>query len=139
MEACSARSSARPSSASAGRSRAPGDDAAAERRRGAEAGARPGEEDRRALLDLVGHYLEPGAVDALAFLEARPDSATAARCADREIAVRRFHDEGGRHADLHLKNLLIRESGDTAECIIIDLDKARITPASPTTSGWRES
>jgi tRNA A-37 threonylcarbamoyl transferase component Bud32 len=43
-------------------------------------------------------------------------------------AVRRFHDEGGRHSDLHVKNLLIRERGDTTECIVIDLDKARITP-----------
>ena len=78
---------------------------------------------------VVGTYLEPGAVDALAFLEARPDPPRLLRAARAAgSAVRRFHDEGGRHADLHVKNLLIRESGDTAECIIIDLDKARITP-----------
>ena len=78
---------------------------------------------------VVGTYLEPDAVDALNFLEsdpARPRLLRAASAVGR--AVRRFHDEGGRHSDLHVKNLLIRERGDTAECIVIDLDKARITP-----------
>jgi tRNA A-37 threonylcarbamoyl transferase component Bud32 len=48
-------------------------------------------------------------------------------------AARRFHDAGGRHADLHVKNLLLRERGAGVECVVIDLDKARIasdaTPA----------
>jgi tRNA A-37 threonylcarbamoyl transferase component Bud32 len=47
--------------------------------------------------------------------------------------VRRFHDAGGRHADLHVKNLLLRERGTGYEAILIDLDRARIgidvTPA----------
>jgi len=78
---------------------------------------------------VVGTYREPGAVDALAFLESEPDRPRLLRAAEAVgNAVRRFHDEGGQHADLHVKNLLIRETGDTAECIIIDLDKARITP-----------
>jgi len=77
---------------------------------------------------VVGTYLEPDAVDALAFLESGPDPPRLLRAAEAMgSAVRRFHDEGGRHADLHLKNLLIRERGDTTECIVIDLDKARIT------------
>jgi Lipopolysaccharide kinase (Kdo/WaaP) family len=47
-------------------------------------------------------------------------------------AVRRFHDAGGRHADLHIKNLLFRERGPETEAWIIDLDKARAgTPAGP--------
>jgi 3-deoxy-D-manno-octulosonic acid kinase len=78
---------------------------------------------------VVGTYLEPDGVDALTFLEAEPDLPRLLRAAEAMgTAVRRFHDEGGRHADLHVKNLLIRERGDTAECIVIDLDKARITP-----------
>jgi 3-deoxy-D-manno-octulosonic acid kinase len=78
---------------------------------------------------VVGTYLEPDAVDALVFLEAEPDPPRLLRAAEAVgSAVRRFHDEGGRHADLHVKNLLIRASGDTTECIVIDLDKARITP-----------
>jgi tRNA A-37 threonylcarbamoyl transferase component Bud32 len=78
---------------------------------------------------VVGTYLEPDAVDALTFLESGPDPKRLLRAAQATgSAVRRFHDEGGRHADLHVKNLLIRERGDTTECIVIDLDKARITP-----------
>jgi len=78
---------------------------------------------------VVGTYLEADAVDGLTFLESEPDRPRLLRAAGAVgSAVRRFHDEGGRHADLHLKNLLIRERDDTAECIIIDLDKARITP-----------
>lgn len=77
----------------------------------------------------VGTYLEPDAVDALSFLESEPDRPRLLRAAEAAGgAVRRFHDAGGRHADLHVKNLLIRERSDTSECIIIDLDKARITP-----------
>lgn len=76
-----------------------------------------------------GSYLEPDAIDALRFLEARPEPARVLRgAAAVGRAVRRFHDEGGRHADLHVKNLLLREQGERAECIVIDLDKARITP-----------
>jgi tRNA A-37 threonylcarbamoyl transferase component Bud32 len=78
---------------------------------------------------VVGTYLEPGAVDALRFLGSEPDLPRLLRAAEATgNAVRRFHDEGGRHADLHLKNLLIRERDDRIECIVIDLDKARITP-----------
>jgi len=77
---------------------------------------------------VVGTYLEPDAVDALAFLETEPDRARLLRAAEAMgNAVRRFHDEGGRHADLNVKNLLIRERDETFECIVIDLDKARVT------------
>lgn len=78
---------------------------------------------------VVGTYLEPDTVDALLFLESAPELPRLLRAAEAVgSAVRRFHDEGGRHADLHVKNLLIRERNGTAECIVIDLDKARITP-----------
>jgi hypothetical protein len=54
----------------------------------------------------------------------------AARAAGRAIA--RFHACGGRHADLHLGNLLIRESGPDFEVTVIDLDRARAgAPPSP--------
>jgi len=78
---------------------------------------------------VVGTYLEPDAVDALSFLESAPEPPRLLRVAEAVgSAVRRFHDQGGRHADLHVKNLLVRERDGSAECIVIDLDKARITP-----------
>ncbi len=69
---------------------------------------------------------EAHAVDGLAFLAAGPD-ARRVRNAARSVgrAVRRFHDAGGRHADLHLKNLLVREGAQGFEVIVIDLDRAR--------------
>lgn len=47
-------------------------------------------------------------------------------------AVRRFHDAGGSHPDLHVKNLLVRERRDGCEILVIDLDRAIIAaPVSP--------
>jgi 3-deoxy-D-manno-octulosonic acid kinase len=78
---------------------------------------------------VVGTYLEPDTVDLLSLLESAPEPSRLLRIAEAVgTAVRRFHDQGGRHADLHVKNLLIRERDDSTECIVIDLDKARITP-----------
>jgi hypothetical protein len=71
-------------------------------------------------------YFEEGTEDAAAFLAAKPDSARLDRAlvaAGRAIRV--FHDAGGRHADLHVKNLLLREAAGATACIVIDLDKAR--------------
>ena len=73
---------------------------------------------------------EERAPDAAAFLTTRPapervDAAAAA--AGR--ALRLFHDLGARHRDLHVKNLLVRESPDSVEIVIIDLDRARLTGA----------
>jgi 3-deoxy-D-manno-octulosonic acid kinase len=77
----------------------------------------------------VGTTYEEGSVDLLAFLRARPDRARALQ-AFRELgrAVRRFHDAGGRHGDLQVKNLLLREEGGRVRGLVIDLDKARVTP-----------
>lgn len=66
---------------------------------------------------------EPDGVDGIALLEAGP----APERADRALvaaarAIRRFHDAGGRHLDLHAGNLLFRGPDD---CLIVDLDKAR--------------
>ncbi|MCP3983954.1 MAG: hypothetical protein GY723_06175 [bacterium] len=76
----------------------------------------------------VGTVFEEDTRDGLVWLETCPDAETllpVARAAGR--AVRAFHDAGGRHADLHVKNLLVRES-TPPEVILIDLDRARITP-----------
>jgi 3-deoxy-D-manno-octulosonic acid kinase len=75
---------------------------------------------------VVATVLEVGAIDAFAFLDSKPSPARlldAARAAGR--ALRRFHDAGGRHADLNLKNLLVREQPGACEVIVIDLDRAR--------------
>ncbi|MDX1649818.1 MAG: lipopolysaccharide kinase InaA family protein [Myxococcota bacterium] len=72
---------------------------------------------------------EEHTVDALEFLRAGPDRARVLRAAAAAgRAVRRFHDAGGRHADLHVKNLLVREQDGKAQVCVIDLDKARHTP-----------
>jgi tRNA A-37 threonylcarbamoyl transferase component Bud32 len=47
-------------------------------------------------------------------------------------AIRRFHDAGGSHADLNIKNLLLCDCGAGIEVIVIDLDRARADrPPSP--------
>jgi tRNA A-37 threonylcarbamoyl transferase component Bud32 len=82
---------------------------------------------------------EAGARDALAFLaEAPPRVRTirAARAAGR--AVRRFHDAGGSHRDLHVKNLLLRETAEDVECVVIDLDRARLLAALSPAARMRE-
>jgi hypothetical protein len=74
----------------------------------------------------VGTAFEPGAVDAATFLAGRPSHAArihAITAAGR--AVRRFHDSGGSHPDLHVGNLLVR-AGDPPEVLVVDLDGARI-------------
>jgi len=63
------------------------------------------------------------AAELLARAPSRDRLQAAARAAGR--ALRRFHDAGGSHPDLHLGNLLVRERGDTPEVLILDLDGAR--------------
>jgi 3-deoxy-D-manno-octulosonic acid kinase len=81
----------------------------------------------------VATIFEPGAEDARSFLAAGPrreDVLAAAAAAGR--AVRRFHDAGGRHADLHLGNLLLRRGAGGVEALVVDLDRARAgAPPSP--------
>lgn len=75
----------------------------------------------------VGTRFEPEAQDALDFLLSAPDPARVRRGAFAAgRAVRRFHDAGGRHADLHVKNLLLRETEQGMEVLVIDLDRTRI-------------
>jgi hypothetical protein len=78
----------------------------------------------------LGTVLEEGAQDALAFLESAPEPARVLRAARAAgEAVRRLHDAGGHHADLHVKNLLIREHDESVECRVVDLDRARLEVA----------
>jgi tRNA A-37 threonylcarbamoyl transferase component Bud32 len=40
--------------------------------------------------------------------------------------IRKLHDAGVLHGDLHVKNLLVRVNEDTPEVFVIDFDKARV-------------
>jgi 3-deoxy-D-manno-octulosonic acid kinase len=67
---------------------------------------------------------EEGAVDALSFLASEPEDERLLRgAAAVGGALRRFHDAGGHHPDLHVKNLLLRETRAGADAIVIDLDR----------------
>jgi tRNA A-37 threonylcarbamoyl transferase component Bud32 len=85
---------------------------------------------------VVGTCFEENAIDAAELLASAPDAERVLRAAEAAgLAVRRFHDAGGRHADLHVKNLLLREAPGATSCVVVDLDKARI--ASDATPGER--
>jgi 3-deoxy-D-manno-octulosonic acid kinase len=74
----------------------------------------------------VATWWEPGARDARDFLAAGPAPARVARAAAAAgAALRRFHDAGGRHADLHAGNLLLREEASGCTALLVDLDRAR--------------
>lgn len=78
------------------------------------------------------------AVNGLEFLEAGPSAAALSRCAEAAgRALRGFHDAGGRHADLHIANLLARER-DAMEIFVIDLDRAQLGPPPSTARRARE-
>jgi tRNA A-37 threonylcarbamoyl transferase component Bud32 len=71
-------------------------------------------------------YLETGSVDARAFLAeapSRPELLDAAAAAGD--AIRRFHDAGGCHPDLHIGNLLVRRRSQGSDVVVVDLDRAR--------------
>jgi 3-deoxy-D-manno-octulosonic acid kinase len=76
---------------------------------------------------VVATWFEADACDAEAWLRDVASPTTLPRAlANAGSAVRRFHDAGGWHPDLHVKNLLVRERGDDCEILVIDLDRARI-------------
>lgn len=68
----------------------------------------------------------PLARDGLAWLRAAP-ARTALEAAARSLGhgLRRLHDGGALHGDLHLANLLIEGEGRATRCAFIDLDHAR--------------
>lgn len=75
---------------------------------------------------VVGTVLEEDAADVLVWMGSDPDRPRILRAVEAcARAIRRFHDAGGRHADLHVKNLLVRERGDACDAVIVDLDGAR--------------
>jgi len=75
----------------------------------------------------VATCLEEETQDALGFLEGDPSASRILRAAEAAgRAVRRLHDAGGRHADLQVKNLLLREREAETECVVIDLDRVRV-------------
>ena len=68
--------------------------------------------------------------DGLDFLEQAPSPARVrAAAAAMGRAVRAFHDAGGSHPDLHVKNLLLREPSN--ESMVVDLDRVRLRPTLP--------
>jgi 3-deoxy-D-manno-octulosonic acid kinase len=79
-----------------------------------------------------------GARDGAQWIETLP-SAIALRnaCIAFARALRLFHDAGGLHGDLHLRNILIeiadeKETNEALRCILIDLDRTRLVRrASP--------
>ncbi|HZO10436.1 MAG TPA: lipopolysaccharide kinase InaA family protein, partial [Myxococcota bacterium] len=74
----------------------------------------------------VASWHEPRTCDAAAFLASGPAPARVLRAAAAAgRALRRFHDAGGRHPDLHAGNLLLRETAAGATALFVDLDRAR--------------
>jgi hypothetical protein len=78
----------------------------------------------------VGTLHEESTRDGRAFIAAEPTPERVIAAADAAgSALRRLHDAGGCHADLHLGNLLLRECNGTPEVIFVDLDRARVVTA----------
>ena len=76
----------------------------------------------------LGSLNREEALDALAWVEASKRSSTAMQriavaCAR---SIRRFHDAGGLHGDLHLANLLIDGSQAAPRCWLVDLDRTTL-------------
>ena len=75
----------------------------------------------------VGTLFEEGTCDAAQFLSAGASPDRVRRALDAVAdALRRFHDAGGLHPDLHAGNLLLRERSDATEAVVVDLDGARL-------------
>jgi tRNA A-37 threonylcarbamoyl transferase component Bud32 len=80
----------------------------------------------------IGTLHEADCRDGREFLEAGPEHDRVAAVAHAAgAALRRMHAAGGCHADLHLGNLLVRESGGAPEVILVDLDRARCVRSVP--------
>jgi tRNA A-37 threonylcarbamoyl transferase component Bud32 len=76
---------------------------------------------------LFGSIHLEGARNGAQFLATNPSRLSlriAARAAGR--AVRQFHDAGAHHPDLHVENLLVRETDGELQVVVIDLDRAHI-------------
>lgn len=71
--------------------------------------------------------------DAVAYLSTSPAAAPLRRALVAVGAtLRRFHDLGGVHPDLNLRNVLIGPGADAPRVVFVDLDRARLAdPVSP--------
>jgi tRNA A-37 threonylcarbamoyl transferase component Bud32 len=76
---------------------------------------------------VVGSLHEEAAIDGAAFLAAQPDAARLLRAARvTGAAVRCLHEAGGRHPDLHVGNILLREHAGGTDALLVDFDRARV-------------
>ena len=76
---------------------------------------------------VVGTLHQEATRDGGAFLAALPDAARLLRAARATGAtVRRLHEAGGRHRDLHVGNILLRERGGDTDALLVDFDRARV-------------
>jgi 3-deoxy-D-manno-octulosonic acid kinase len=87
----------------------------------------------RALGPLVGGYfvgeLVPGAMDLLALCKEVCGGRPAPRraiVASVGAAIARMHETGIEHADLNLRNILVRRPFDEPHALVIDFDRARL-------------
>ncbi len=80
----------------------------------------------------LGSLNREQAVDALAWIRASKRSPTAMQRVACALAgsIRRFHDAGGLHGDLHLANLLIDGSRAAPRCWLVDLDRSVLVASS---------
>jgi tRNA A-37 threonylcarbamoyl transferase component Bud32 len=80
----------------------------------------------------VGTLHEEACSNGLQFLATDPAPERVLAAADAAgAALRRLHDAGCCHADLHLGNVLIREDGGAPRVIFVDLDRARFVQPVP--------
>ena len=74
---------------------------------------------------LITEYL-PAALDLIHYLDQQPSGAKRQRVIEQAAgSVRKIHEKGIYHADLHLKNFLV-EDGRRVKVYLIDFDKSRI-------------
>ncbi len=85
-----------------------------------------------------------GALDGAAWLATQPDAPQLrSACIAFARTLRRLHDAGGLHGDLHLRNILIEPENDDGEnasvrLVLIDLDRTRIVPEASARERFRE-
>ncbi len=70
---------------------------------------------------------EEGALDGAALAGVLEHDAVMRHLIAAATAIRRFHDCGGLHDDLHVGNLLFRPVGSELRTLVIDLDRGRAT------------
>ena len=71
---------------------------------------------------------EPDALDGVAFLARSPDASSLVHAAGAVgRAIRVFHDKGGRHPDLHIGNILVRQRRCETDALVIDLDGVELS------------